>query len=163
MITSLDGAAFFDGVAGPLSDATDQNLLLTLRGYADVVLVGAGTVRAEGLRPGAVDAAQIAERQQRWGIASAPPIAVVTHTGHVPASLFADPAQRPMLVTTARLAQSRPELRRHADLLIAGDTAVDLASAVHTLRARVCAGSSARAAQRCSTNWWQATSSTRCA
>jgi hypothetical protein len=40
LITSLDGAAFFDGVAGPLSNPTDQNLLLTLRGYADVILVG---------------------------------------------------------------------------------------------------------------------------
>ena len=135
MITSLDGAAFFDGVAGPLSDPTDQNLLLTLRGYADVILVGAGTVRAEGYGPVRLDTARTAERQQRWGVASPPPIAVVTQTGHVPASLFAE-GQRPILVTTARLAQSRPELSRHADLLIAGDTAVDLESAVHTLRAK---------------------------
>ena len=51
MIMSLDGAAEFGGRAGPLSDANDQNLLLALRGYADVVLVGAGTVRAEGYGP----------------------------------------------------------------------------------------------------------------
>lgn len=135
MITSLDGAAFFDGVAGPLSDPTDQNLLLTLRGYADVILVGAGTVRAEGYGPVRLDPTQIADRQQRWGVASLPPLAVVTQTGHVPASLFAE-GHRPILVTTARLAQARPELRRHADFLIAGDTAVDLATVVHTLRAK---------------------------
>ena len=59
-----------------------------------------------------------------------PPIAVVTHTGRVPASLFAAPAQRPILVTTAHLAHAHPELHEHADLLIAGDTAVDLTAAM---------------------------------
>lgn len=135
MIMSLDGAAAFDGVVGPLSDATDQSLLRALRGYADVVLVGAGTVRAEGYGPVRFTAEQRAERRQRWGVDSVPPIAVVTHTGRVPPSLFAAPDQRPILVTTARLARSRPELRQHADILIAGDTAVDLQSAVATLRA----------------------------
>lgn len=135
MIASLDGAAFFDGVAGPLSNPTDQNLLLTLRGYADVILVGAGTVRAEGYGPVRLTAGQVADRRQRWGIESPPRIAVVTHTGDVPASLFADPTQRPILVTTARLARSKPDLERRADFLIAGDTAVDVESAVHSLRA----------------------------
>ncbi len=135
MIMSLDGAAAFDGVAGPLSDPTDQNLLLTLRGYADVILVGAGTVRAEGYGPVRLTPAQSAERRDRWGVYTPPPIAVVTHTGRLPASVFADPAQRPILVTTARLAHSRPDLSVHADVLVTGDTAVDLRSAVQTLRA----------------------------
>jgi riboflavin biosynthesis pyrimidine reductase len=135
MIMSLDGAAAFGGVAGPLSDANDQSLLLALRGYADVVLVGAGTVRAEGYGPVRLTADQSAERRERWGVESAPPIAVVTQTGQVPASLFADPAQRPILVTTAQLAHDRPQLREHADLLIAGDSTVDLESAVRTLHA----------------------------
>lgn len=134
MIMSLDGAAAFGGVAGPLSDPTDQNLLLSLRAYADVVLVGAGTVRAEGYGPVRLTEEQRADRL-RFGVDSPPPIAVVTHTGRVPATLFAEPDQRPILVTTARLARSRPELRQHADILIAGDTAVDLESAVATLRA----------------------------
>jgi riboflavin biosynthesis pyrimidine reductase len=135
MIMSLDGAAAFGGRAGPLSDHNDQNLLLALRGYADVVLVGAGTVRAEGYGPVKLTTAQCVERWERWGIESAPPIAVVTHTGHVPASLFANPKQRPILVTTARLARAHPELHEHADLLIAGDTAVDIASAISVLQA----------------------------
>ncbi len=49
-------------MAGPLSNETDQNLLLTLRGYADVVLVGAGTVRAEGYGPVRLTTGQIADR-----------------------------------------------------------------------------------------------------
>lgn len=46
-IFSADGAAAFAGHAGPLSSLTDQQLLRILRGFADVVLVGAGTARAE--------------------------------------------------------------------------------------------------------------------
>jgi hypothetical protein len=47
MIVSLDGAATFDGRAGPLSDFLDQQPLLALRGYADGLLIRAGTVPAE--------------------------------------------------------------------------------------------------------------------
>jgi riboflavin biosynthesis pyrimidine reductase len=133
---SLDGAAAFDGVAGPLSDANDQSLLLALRSYADVVLVGAGTVRAEGYGPVRLTAAQVAERRDRWGTDVIPPVAVVTHTGRVPASLFAEPSQRPILITTALAARERPQLAEHADLLIAGDSAVNLESALRTLQAR---------------------------
>ena len=136
MILSLDGAAAFDGVAGPLSDPNDQSLLLALRAYADVVLVGAGTVRAEGYGPVRLTAEQLAERRDRWGTDAIPPIAVVTHTGRVPASLFAEPAQRPILITTALAARERPQLAEHADLLIAGDSAVNLESALRTLNAR---------------------------
>jgi riboflavin biosynthesis pyrimidine reductase len=135
MIMSLDGAAAFGGRAGPLSDTTDQNLLLALRGFADVVLVGAGTVRAEGYGPVRLTGEQFVERWERWGVEAAPPIAVVTHTGHLPASLFANPKQRPILVTTAHLAHAHPELHDHADLLIAGDTGVNVAAAISTLRA----------------------------
>lgn len=51
MIFSADGAAAFGGRAGPLSCPTDQRLLRILRGLADVVLVGAGTARAENYGP----------------------------------------------------------------------------------------------------------------
>lgn len=135
MIMSLDGAAAFGGRAGPLSDANDQNLLLALRGFADVVLVGAGTVRAEGYGPVRLTTEQAVERRKRWGLESAPPIAVVTHTGRVPPALFADPKQRPLLITTSHLAHAHPELRDQADLLIAGDTAVNVAAAISTLQA----------------------------
>jgi riboflavin biosynthesis pyrimidine reductase len=54
-------------VAGPLSDSTDQNLLLALRMHADVVLVGAGTARAEGYGPVRLTSAQAADRLQRRG------------------------------------------------------------------------------------------------
>lgn len=48
MVQSVDGRATLDGRAGPLGDEVDQALLETLRAHSDAVLVGAGTVRAEG-------------------------------------------------------------------------------------------------------------------
>lgn len=48
MITSLDGAATVEGRSGGLGSAGDRQIFTALRAAADVVLVGAGTVRAEG-------------------------------------------------------------------------------------------------------------------
>lgn len=136
MILSADGAAAFRGAVRPLSNPCDQNLLLALRGYADVVLVGAGTARAERYGPVRLNPEQRAERRERLGADTVPPVAVVTRSGAVPASLFAAPAQRPLLVTTTEVARRRPGLRARADLLLAGDTEVDIAAAVDRLRAR---------------------------
>ncbi len=47
MITTPDGVTDVNGRSGPLGSDTDREMLLTLRDNADVVLVGAGTVRAE--------------------------------------------------------------------------------------------------------------------
>ncbi|CAN5563412.1 pyrimidine reductase family protein [soil metagenome] len=55
MIASLDGSTVVGGPAEgssrELSDPCDQQLLLTLRSLADVILVGANTVRREGYGP----------------------------------------------------------------------------------------------------------------
>ncbi len=48
MIASTDGATATAGRSGGLSSSTDTAMLLALRRRADMVLVGAATVRAEG-------------------------------------------------------------------------------------------------------------------
>lgn len=48
MIASLDGRVTVAGRARPLANPADYELFHALRGAADAVLVGAGTVRAEG-------------------------------------------------------------------------------------------------------------------
>jgi riboflavin biosynthesis pyrimidine reductase len=53
MIASLDGRIALAGRTGPLANQADHELFHALRGAADAVLVGAGTVRAEGY--GAMD------------------------------------------------------------------------------------------------------------
>lgn len=62
MITSIDGSTAADGTSGGLSSPTDASVLGALRQLADIVVVGAGTVRDEqygapkkaGLRIGVV-------------------------------------------------------------------------------------------------------------
>jgi riboflavin biosynthesis pyrimidine reductase len=129
MIFSVDGAASFAGRAGPLSDSLDHQLLLALRGYADVVLVGAGTVRAENYGP--VRLGPAAARSQP------PPIAVVSQSGNLPRSLFADPAQRPIVVTSsAAAARQRFDDDRRPDVVIAGADTVDASEVLTELGSR---------------------------
>src|SRR5262245_35406633 len=47
-VTTLDGRAALDGSTRPLGGEGDLELLLALRTVADAVLVGPGTIRAEG-------------------------------------------------------------------------------------------------------------------
>lgn len=132
MIFSADGAAAFGGRAGPLSCPTDQRLLRILRGLADVVLVGAGTARAENYGPVTLTDAARARRLHE-GRAAPPPIAVVSRSGQLPARLFSNPEQPPILVTCARTA-ARYDFDNRLHLLVAGEDTVDLARAVAMLR-----------------------------
>ena len=51
MVASIDGSTVIDSNSRALSSKTDQEVLLTLRDLADVLLVGAATVRIEGYVP----------------------------------------------------------------------------------------------------------------
>ena len=51
MITSLDGSTVVDGRSGALGSPTDTAVLGALRRAADVIIVGAATVRQEGYGP----------------------------------------------------------------------------------------------------------------
>lgn len=47
MVASIDGSTALEGVSAGLSSDVDRDVLLTLRRAADLIIVGAGTVRAE--------------------------------------------------------------------------------------------------------------------
>lgn len=51
MVASIDGSTVLDGASRGLSSDTDRLVMLTLRSIADMIIVGAGTVRAEGYGP----------------------------------------------------------------------------------------------------------------
>jgi riboflavin biosynthesis pyrimidine reductase len=51
MVASLDGSTVVAGRSGGLSSPNDTAVLATLRRAADVIIVGAGTVRREGYGP----------------------------------------------------------------------------------------------------------------
>lgn len=75
MITSVDGTVSIAGRSGGLSGIADRLVFSVLRSLADVVLVGAGTVRAEHY--GRAKRANLWPRL-RAGRAATPPIAVLT-------------------------------------------------------------------------------------
>ncbi len=93
MVSSLDGAVEVEGRSGGLASAADRRVFGVLRSRAQVILVGAGTVRAEdyrGARRGAGDGPP-------------PPIAVVTGSADLDpgARLFTDTRTAPIVLTGA--------------------------------------------------------------
>jgi riboflavin biosynthesis pyrimidine reductase len=102
MISSLDGGATDDGKAGGLAGPGDRALFARMRQEADVVVVGAATVRIENYSGAHMSVAQRQERQSR-GQAEVPPIAVITHSADFEhdAKLFTR-AEIPPLILTCR-------------------------------------------------------------
>ncbi|MGK2947480.1 MAG: pyrimidine reductase family protein [Acidimicrobiales bacterium] len=137
MITSLDGAIAIDGRSGGLGQPADKAVFSALRAVADVVLVGAGTARAEGYGPARPTAATREARRAR-GQAEVPRIAVVTASVDLDlgSPLFAD-AELPTVVITHRGADPArvAAASEVAEVLLVGDDEVDLSGALRTLRA----------------------------
>ena len=78
MVSSIDGSIAVDGRAGGLSGPADRRLYQVLRGLADVVLVGAGTVRAESYRAPRDPEKRVAQLREHRGQAPRPRLAVIS-------------------------------------------------------------------------------------
>ncbi|WP_128431070.1 pyrimidine reductase family protein [Streptomyces cyaneus] len=137
MVSTLDGAAQHDGRSQPISTATDMRIFGTLRALADVVIVGAETVRLEGYRP-ARARAEFAEAREAAGQGPAPAIAVVTASLDLDFSLplFTSPLVPTLVLTGAAAAPDRIATaeKAGAQVVIAGDgVGVDPVRAVQAL------------------------------
>lgn len=135
MIASVDGATAVDGLSGSLGCPADQHLFQLNRAFADVILVAAGTMRAEGYGPAPMPAELRAERRTR-GQAPVPPIAVVSRSCAFDwdAPFFTEAEARPIVITAMCASEeSRARAGRVADLVMAGDDTVDLAAAIEAL------------------------------
>ena len=129
MISSVDGAASFGGRSGTLGGKADTELLGLLRSVADVVLVAAGTVRAEHYGPAAV------------------PIAVISRTCQLDfaAPLFTAATARSLVLTVSTApAEARARAAQVADLIVTGEHDLDLAAALRALAKRGCVPCSRR-------------------
>jgi riboflavin-specific deaminase-like protein len=138
MVTSVDGAAAVGGTSGSIGGEADGLAYRRLREHVDVILVGAGTVRAEAYGPPAASPDRIARRRER-GLADLPEIAVVTSSLDLDPELrlFGDPERRPLLVTVEDApADRRQRLAEFADVLVAGRGRVDLPLALRRLAER---------------------------
>ena len=137
-ISSLDGAATQAGRSGGLGDEADRRVFALLRRLADVVLVGAGTIRAEeygGFRLGPVSAAWRTAR----GLPAHPVLAIVSGALDLDPSsaVFADAPVRPIVYTRgAAPADRRAALSRVADVVDAGGDELDPRAVRADLEAR---------------------------
>jgi riboflavin biosynthesis pyrimidine reductase len=138
MVATVDGGAAVNGATRGLSGPADKHAFEVIRQLADVVLVGAGTVRAEKYAAEPVKP-EHAERRQLAGQTPAPPIAVVSRSLDLdPTSgLFVGAPSRTIVITCeAAPASRRRELAGVADLIDAGSDQVDIGAAVDALHTR---------------------------
>lgn len=137
-ISSLDGAATADGRSGALGGAGDRAVFRLMRELADVVVVGAGTVRIETYSGAQLG---VPERQRRCarGQREVPPIAIVTRSADLDHDLpvFTQTVVPPLLLTTHDTADdARARFTGLAEVYDCSDTdpgRVDLGAALRTL------------------------------
>ena len=120
MVSALDGGTAISGKSGGLGNDTDREVLKTMRSLADIVLVGAGTVRAEKYRVPSRKELRLVVVSGRLGLDWDNPL---WHSGQV------------TVLTTAQA----PPAPKGVQLLRAGTDRVDLAVAVHELHEQLSA------------------------
>ncbi|QEO09383.1 pyrimidine reductase family protein [Protaetiibacter larvae] len=135
-VSSVDGAATRDGLSGGLGDAADRRSFELLRRAADAVLVGAGTVRAEGYGPLRVSDASVAWRTARH-LPPHPVFVIVSGTLDLDAGsrIFTEAPVRPIVVTTE--GHDTTAFTECAEVIEAGrGEHIDASAAVAALHAR---------------------------
>lgn len=117
-VATIDGAAYdAHGMTGSLGGKADKQVFAMLRSLADVIVVGAGTARAEGYGPART------------------PIAVVSHSLNLPPKLHQPGI---IVVTTTEAPAKRTQRLRAsgAEVLMCGTGAIDWSEVVAELDAR---------------------------
>lgn len=139
MISSADGAASLDGTSGGLGGPADKAMFSALRQVPDVILVAAGTVRAEGYRP-LRPSDEVRARRSAHGRQPVARLAIVTGRVDldVEDALFTDTELPPIVVTGSSAPADRVAAVEAAggELLVAGGAHVDLALALAELGRR---------------------------
>ncbi|GAA5229737.1 pyrimidine reductase family protein [Arthrobacter cryoconiti] len=137
-VASIDGAATVDGRSGKLGNATDQHIFTLMRRHADVIVVGAATIRAEGYG-GELLSAQAQQWRVDHGKTAHPQLAIVSGSLNLDPELevFTHAPVEPLVVTTAGAPQeSRSALSGVAQVINAGEDVLDVDLLVGELAAR---------------------------
>lgn len=138
-VSSADGAVELAGRSRGLSNSVDQAVYPIGSRLADVIMVGARTAMIEKFTGIAPDD-ELVELRTRHGLAPVPPIAVVTSGRSLPpeAPVITEVHAPTIVITCASAPQAVLETwaAAGAEVLIAGEDEVDLASAMNDLAAR---------------------------
>lgn len=129
MVESIDGATALKGGATALNDPDDRRLFLALRSVADVILVGAQTVRSEKLGPVRMSDEMLRHRAAA-GLSGEPRLAILTRSLGIEKdnTIFSDPDRRPILVVPADV--DRDRMRRLEEVADFVSTDTDNGAAV---------------------------------
>lgn len=136
MVSSADGAAQAEGKSGGLSGEADKKVFRALRGLADVILVGATTVRTEGYRQPAAPREPYARLREAAGQAPAAAIAVISASLDLDfdAPLYREATVPTITVTVSDAPADRLAVAREAgEVLIAGTGRADVRLAIDQL------------------------------
>jgi riboflavin-specific deaminase-like protein len=137
MISTADGRATLAGRSGAIGDEADKQLFHGLRTAVDAVMVGAGTVRAEGYRRLVRDARNREVRRRR-GLAEEPLACIVSGRlslgSEVP--LLADPHAHVVILTTSQASLAEDCRARIEYVRASRDGVLDLRGAMAQLRKR---------------------------
>ncbi|MFR9750287.1 pyrimidine reductase family protein [Nocardia sp. 004] len=132
VVSSIDGAATSENLSGGLGTPADKTVFDLLRELADVIVVGAGTARAEDYGGAHTDPLRRRTFHER-GIGghpdgTPPPIAVVTASASLEPDtrLFTDTRVPPLIITTAAAPAERTQrlIDAGAEVVEAGDSTV---------------------------------------
>jgi riboflavin biosynthesis pyrimidine reductase len=126
-IASLDGAATHEGRTAGLNNADDKQVFDLLRMLCDVLLVGAGTLRAEGYAELRLAPAAAAWRTAH-GLAAQPTLAIVSgrlDLGPDMAALARAPARPIVFTHGGSPLEKRRHLSQAADVVVCGTQALD--------------------------------------
>lgn len=138
-ISSLNGKVSFDGRSAGLGTTGDKLVFRRLRRLADVVMVGAGTVRADGYR-GARSSESLQSARRLRGQAAVPPIAVITASADLnpEGPLFKDAWVPPIILTARSAPPSNVKRLREAgaEVMIVGEDRADVPQILGALASR---------------------------
>ncbi|KHS53837.1 pyrimidine reductase family protein [Brevibacterium linens] len=137
MVAGLDGTAAIHGRVGALSTEPDQDLFRRMRQIADVVMVGAQTIRNEGYAPMHLDESAREQRRMR-GQSEMPPVAIVSRSLDLDWSsqvfTAAPEHARTIVITCAKADPVRlAAAEQAATVIIAGEERVEPAAALQAL------------------------------
>jgi riboflavin-specific deaminase-like protein len=131
-VASLDGHATIKGRSGPLGSDTDMEMLHRLRTRVDAVMIGAGTMRAEGYGR-VVPYPDLRAYRERIGLAHDPLGIIVSGSLDLPwdADLFTNGGGRVVVFTAS---EEEPPETATPLTVVRHEQTVDLAEALRWLR-----------------------------
>lgn len=139
MVCTLDGAAAGDdGLSGSVSSGVDRAVLRAVRRFSDVVLVGGGTMKAEGYGPIKAKP-EDADVRREAGQQEAPVLAVVSGSLDLPLDPggFTDSTITPIVFTTESAEPAKVEdVRKRCEVVQLPGEHVDATQVVEQLHAR---------------------------